>query len=81
MMNIPWGGKEMNVGVEDAPDYILTPEFLSSFKDYSLQSFVFPKPEAVDMAVYFKTIADYSKKFADMITKMQEASGINKDKQ
>lgn len=39
--------KDLNIGVEDAPDEVLTKEFLSKFDNPQISEFAFSKPEAL----------------------------------
>jgi len=72
MQNLPWQGSEMNYGVEDAPDYILTPEFLAKFDDYLIKEFKFSLPENIKKEDYFKTMARESLELASLIEKTQK---------
>jgi arginase family enzyme len=45
--NLPAGQSEKNIGVEEAPDAILTPAFLAKFPDSRVNDYNFPKPEQV----------------------------------
>lgn len=60
--------KHLNIGVEDAPDAILTPDFLSKLT-YTVTEFDFPKPESVSENNYVSILADNLKKFKNLINK------------
>jgi len=74
LINAPLGSSEANIGVEDAPDAILTEDFLHKFDVGSVNSFTFSKPEEIDKAKYFKIMLDESLKFADLIEIQQKKS-------
>lgn len=58
--------KTLNIGVEDAPDAILTDDFLSKFNN-SITEFDFPKPEDISKDNYIKILADKLKEFKTLI--------------
>lgn len=60
---------KMNLGVEDAPDYILTPEFLSRFSEKVVSEFNFSKPETVEKENYYQVLSQELKLFKDLINK------------
>lgn len=64
---LPFGQKESAHGVEDAPDKILTPDFLSSFNNYSLSTYDFIKPEDINAENYLKTVFEENLKFKNFI--------------
>ena len=55
IVNPPIYQKDLNLGVEDAPDAILTKEFLSKF-DSNTSEFIFSKPEKIKDQ-YFDVLA------------------------
>lgn len=67
MHHLPWKGNEPNVGVEDGPKAILTPEFLHRFPDALLDSYSYSLVDEVDPNLIFSTIAKQSKVFASYI--------------
>lgn len=60
--------RTLNIGVEDAPDAILTRDFLSRF-NYVTTGFEFPKPENVSKDNYIRVLADKLKEFKNLINK------------
>ena len=60
--------KTLNIGVEDAPDVILTPDFLSQFS-YVITEFEFPRPENISKPDYINVLADKLKEFKTLINK------------
>ncbi|OGE84664.1 MAG: hypothetical protein A3J48_03740 [Candidatus Doudnabacteria bacterium RIFCSPHIGHO2_02_FULL_46_11] len=73
LKNPPWGSAELNIGVEDGPDAILTAEFLSAFPEAAIDEFTFLKPEGIDDSSYFKILADSYGKFEGKINDTIEA--------
>jgi arginase len=68
LINKPNKSDEINVGVERAPDAILTDAFLRQLEsNYSLSHFVFSDPESVDKGRYIEIIAQESFAFARQI--------------
>lgn len=65
----PYHSIDVNIGVENAPDAILSPEFLALFNDPTITSYTFPKPEDIKKEDYQQTIAQYSKEFGNIILK------------
>lgn len=55
--NIPHRMNEQNIGVEDAPDYILTKDFLSQFPKAQVSEYRFPNPEDVKGKDYWQSLA------------------------
>jgi|SRR3989344_1213636 len=54
--NYPYGQKSTAHGVEDAPDFILTKDFLKKFKNYSLSDFQFSIPEKFISENYYNSV-------------------------
>jgi arginase len=48
LKNPPIGKSELNIGVEEAPDSILTPDFFDAVKNYSVDEFIFPDPVKIE---------------------------------
>jgi arginase family enzyme len=67
LINPPMRHTEINRGVEDAPDYIITAEFLSGFQNYEVSNYEFTKPEKADQENYYKILAQELKEFKDLI--------------
>jgi len=61
--------KDLNVGVEDAPDAILTKEFLLNFDNPQVSEFTFSKPEDIDKTKYFGVLSSELSEFKDLINK------------
>ena len=54
--NLPFGSSKVANGVEEAPDFILSDEFLDKFPKSKLTSFGFKEPEDIDPLNYFQEI-------------------------
>ena len=68
IMNPPWGSKELNIGVEDAPEAILSADFLSSFfHGIKMSGYKFPKPEEINRADYRKILHQSIEEFSSLI--------------
>lgn len=67
LITIPNGQKQLNLGVENAPDTILTAEFLKKFKGSKYLDFVFPNPEYIDSSKFNEILALNLKDFKDLI--------------
>ena len=67
MVNLPNGGTELNLGVEDGPDAVLSRTFLGRFGRAKVEEFNFPLPEEIKKSTYLKVMALSSKKMADLI--------------
>ncbi len=67
LITIPHGQKQLNFGVENGPDAILTPKFLKQFKGSKFLEFIFPNPEYIDHTKFDKTLALNIKDFKDLI--------------
>jgi arginase family enzyme len=63
--------KTLNVGVEKAPDAILTKDFLSKFK-CTVSEFVFPKPEDISKESYLNILSNKLTEFKILINKTIE---------
>lgn len=57
LLHAPHGYSDKNIGVEQAPDAILTTEFLKSFSGAVVETLAYPAPEAVGPGAYLETIA------------------------
>lgn len=67
LINPPIRHEEINKGVEDAPDSILSEIFLKNFPDNEITDFTFPKPEEVEKKNYYSTLAKKLKEFTEII--------------
>lgn len=56
-------------GVEDGPDYILTPEFLKQFPGAQVSEFEFSSPDKIPEKDYYPVLANELAEFADLIDK------------
>lgn len=56
-------------GVEDGPDYILTPEFLEKFPNSRVSEFEFSAPDQIAEKDYYPVLAKELAQFADLIDK------------
>lgn len=79
LQNIPHRQKELNIGVEDGPDSILTKEFLSSlraersnlnnyFDELKISEFIFTKPEDIKAENFNDVLAKNYQSFKNFIT-------------
>ncbi|HLC87990.1 MAG TPA: arginase family protein [Patescibacteria group bacterium] len=55
-------------GVEDGPDYILTPKLLEKFPEAQVSEYIFSSPEGVSEKDYYPLLAKELAEFADLIT-------------
>lgn len=55
----PYRQKNINFGVEKAPDFILTSDFISKFQKAAVDTFDFPLPETIKPVGLFSVIANY----------------------
>lgn len=67
LVNPPMRHQQLNIGVEQGPDYILSPEFLNQFPGASVSEFVFSKPEEVSSGQYYQVLALELKRFKELI--------------
>jgi arginase len=68
LVNIPSKSTEVNVGVEDGPDAVLSPAFLTQLQsNYSMSHFQFSSPESIDKNVYMQVLARESDLFTQQI--------------
>ncbi|MEK7534657.1 MAG: hypothetical protein AAB600_04960 [Patescibacteria group bacterium] len=68
IINSPIHQKDLNLGIEDAPDAILTPSFLAKSRCL-VNEFIFTKPEDIDKKDYFSTLAFNFISFKDLISR------------
>lgn len=69
IQNLPYGQNTSANGVEEAPNFVLTSEFLTSFPKSKISSFDFLKPEKINASKYFETISKQNAKFRDKLIK------------
>lgn len=70
--NIPWRAKQLNIGVENGPDVILSPDFLSNFCPApQITTYKFPSPDEISEQDYFKIIAEKTQEFIKVISNSQ----------
>jgi len=67
LVTIPNGKTELNIGVEDGADAIITKEFLEKFPDSVVDSYTFPLPEVIDKADIYPIIANESNNVSRLI--------------
>lgn len=67
--NFPIHSKEFNVGVENAPDEILTQDFLFKFPGSEVSEFIFPKPEDIDPKNYWEVLVKNLVDFKNVINR------------
>lgn len=65
--NPPHRQKDVNFGVEDAPDFILEKNFLKHFKFSKVDTFLFPKPEEIEPKNLMSEIASVYISFKNFI--------------
>lgn len=56
IINKPARQKTDNIGVEHAPDFILTPSFLKTIPDFDLENFTFSSPEKLSKIDYWQKL-------------------------
>lgn len=67
LINPPMRHEEQNIGVEDAPDYILSNSFLDKFSEREVSEFNFTKPESVKKEEYYPILAKELREFTETI--------------
>ncbi len=68
LAHIPNKSHEVNTGVEDGPDAVLSPGFLTQLQsNYSMSHFQFSSPESIDKDIYMEVLARESDLFARQI--------------
>lgn len=88
LINPPVRQKEFNIGVEEAPDFILDGNFLSKFTKVKEERFVkhsdlvevselvFSKPEEIGLKKYYSVLANELSQFKDLINKNLKGNQI-----
>jgi arginase family enzyme len=71
--NRPVRQVERNYGVEQAPDQILTEEFLKSFPGFRVSEFNFPYPEDIEPKNYLDELSESLTEFKDQINSSLKA--------
>lgn len=74
MLNPPINKTELNIGPEDAPDEIITPEFLFSFPDSDVDEFVFPNPQSIAFDSFNQVLVNEFGKAAGLIKQTLQAN-------
>lgn len=75
--HIPFRSIEQNIGVEKAPDAILTQEFLKAFFSfYRTTEFIFPKPEDISISHYYEILTESLIEFKTIIQNSLEGNEI-----
>jgi arginase family enzyme len=69
LINPPMRHTEINRGVEDAPDHIISQEFLNTFPESETTDFAFTQPEKVELNNYYAILSRELKDFTDTINK------------
>jgi len=69
LTNPPIRHNELNLGVEDAPDSVLTPLFLENFPQAKINDFSFTTPEEMNKDEYWKILARELEQLKILITK------------
>jgi len=67
LIHLPYKFSELNIGVEDGSDAILSKDFLSSYPSFSVSEFNFPRYEDIDKSQYKELLAQYSKECIEFI--------------
>lgn len=67
LINKPVRQSELNIGVEDAPDAILTSNFLVNYPNSKVNEFIFPKPEEIKKENYLSVLASSMEEFKNLI--------------
>lgn len=67
--NFPVNQRQLNIGVEDAPKFIVTKDFLTKFKNGVVTDFIFPKPEEIvpTDSSFYKVLANSLKRLKQLI--------------
>jgi|SRR3989338_3078065 len=70
IINMPWGEKQLNLGVEYGPDAILSEKFISNFHPRpKITKYKFPLPENINKLDYEQTLYQSLKEFSELINK------------
>lgn len=68
MINLPYGGKELNLGVEEGPSAVLSPEFLATWEPRpTLSEYTFPLPESIEREQYGEVLGKTLGELAELI--------------
>jgi arginase len=74
LKNNPNSQAEPNIGVEEGPEAILTPEFLKKFPRSRVAEFEFPRPEDIPEAKFNQVLVESIKNFKNVILSATEGS-------
>lgn len=69
LVNPPLGSIEPNIGVEKAPDAILSESFLVDIGQYEISQYNFLPPEAIEKELFFKVLQEELSEFKSLINK------------
>jgi arginase len=67
LLNAPVHKNELNIGVEDGPDAILTPDYLATIGNPPVDEYTYAKPEAIEPNNFNITLAKQNKVFTNLI--------------
>ncbi len=67
LINPPMRHQDINKGVEIAPDFILSQDFLKTFQEKEVSEFIFSKPEDIEKKNYYSTLSSELNEFKNLI--------------
>lgn len=76
LRNPPLGSTVPNVGVEDAPQAILTSDFLATFPQTATTVFSFPDPQSIPQDIFLPQLAEHIREFKNTIAASLEEGDI-----
>jgi len=76
LLNAPIYTDELNIGVENGPDAILTKAFLKKFPNSMVDEFDFPTPESINKQTYIQDITKPIIQLRDLITQKLQPDEI-----
>ncbi|PJC66541.1 hypothetical protein CO018_01610 [Candidatus Beckwithbacteria bacterium CG_4_9_14_0_2_um_filter_47_11] len=77
MINLPYGEEQLNLGVEDGPDAVLSEKFVSTFQSCpGITKYKFPFPEDIDRLDYEPALYRSLKEFGEVINQNLKTNEI-----
>lgn len=68
LINVPYKWSELNIGVEDGCDAVLSEKFLTNFPNSHISEYLFPNYEAIDQKNYWHILAEHLRKCSELIS-------------
>lgn len=76
MKNIPFGGTELNLGVEHGGSAVLTPDFKLEFPLSKLNSYLLPNPEDLDEHEYLEQVVEQYKTISEHVSSTLQSTEV-----